>query len=156
MAKKTFKIIVAAVLAIFLLIIGIAAFFFGFNQNSVISWKLMQDFKSEIKDCEELEIIDSKSACGKISGNGNGMEFYGAVLVKAECEEDVEELVSSIDDDYNKVGYYIQADKQIDASPIDGHIFLEYESFPNDGKTYYTVYYFTSHKLSTEFDIRAH
>jgi len=116
----------------------------------------VQDFKSEIKDCEELEIIDSKSACGKISGNGNGMEFYGAVLVKAECEEDVEELVSSIDDDYNKVGYYIQADKQIDASPIDGHIFLEYESFPNDGKTYYTVYYFTSHKLSTEFDIRAH
>ncbi len=156
MAKKTFKIIIAVVLAIFLLIIGVVAFFLGFNQNSVISWKLMQDFKSEIKDCEELEIIDSKSACGKISGNGNGMEFYGAVLVKAESEEDVEELLSSIDDDYDIVGYYIQTDKQIDASPIDGHIFLEYDSFPNDGKIYCTVYYLASHKLSIDFDIRAH
>lgn len=157
MNKKTVvKSLIAVAVAITLLIAGVVAFFLGLNQNSIISWKLTRDLKSDINNIDALEIIDSKSACGKISGNGNGMQFYGAVLVKADSEEDIAELVSSVDNDYEIVGAYVQTDKEIDVEPVGGHIFLEYDSFPNDGSTYYTVYYFTTHKFSTDFDIRAH
>ncbi len=154
--KRFMKIAIVVVIAFVLIVFGSLGFFFGLNQNTLISWKLTMDLKSEIEENSSMEVMDSARICGKLCGNGNGMEFYGAVLVKADSEEDIENFVSEIADDYDIVGYYVQAHKEIDGSLVGGSFFIQYENFPNDGETYYTVYYLATHKFSTDFDIRAH
>lgn len=37
---------------------------------------------------EATEVIDSISKAGKITGNGNGMQYFGAILVKSELSID--------------------------------------------------------------------
>ena len=155
--KKSAKVLIVSIAAVVLLVSGVVAFFFGINQNSLISRKLTKDLKSQIKDNESFEIVDSVSVCGKLVGNGNGMQFYGAVLVESHSETDVSEFVDSLGSEFEVVGYCVQTDSQIKTDALNGHFYSQYENFPNDGKTYYTIYYFNSnHKYSTDFDIRAH
>ncbi|HOP11610.1 MAG TPA: hypothetical protein PK629_08985 [Oscillospiraceae bacterium] len=37
---------------------------------------------------ESTQIIDSISCAGKLVGNGNGMQFFGAMLIKSELSQD--------------------------------------------------------------------
>ncbi len=155
--KNLAKVLAISFVALVLLVSGVVAFFFGFNQNSLISRKLTNDLKSQIMDNGSFEIVDSVSVCGKLVGNGNGMQFYGAVLVESDSETDISEFVDSLDSEFEVVGYCFQTDSQIKTDALHGHFYPQYENFPKDGKTYYTIYYFNSnHKYSTDFDIRAH
>ncbi len=45
---------------------------------------------------EETELVDSMSKAGKLNGNGNGMQYMGAILVKsALSREEIEDYYSS-------------------------------------------------------------
>ena len=37
---------------------------------------------------QDTEIMDSVSVAAKVSGNGNGMQYFGAILVKSELSEE--------------------------------------------------------------------
>ena len=37
---------------------------------------------------ENTEIIDSISIAGKLTGNGNGMQYFGAILIKTDLSEE--------------------------------------------------------------------
>ncbi len=72
-----------AVLALFLLLVPFI--------NDCIAKQI------EEKLCEtplpvDTEIVDSVSMAGKLAGNGNGMQYFGAVLLKSELS--LEELDS--------------------------------------------------------------
>ena len=41
----------------------------------------VSDLKSELRAAEGIEIIETVSEYGKLNGNGNGINFFGAVLV---------------------------------------------------------------------------
>ena len=54
----------------------------------------------EIPLPEETELIESLSQAGKLTGNGNGMQYFGAILIRSDLSlEDSEEIKDS--------GYYI-------------------------------------------------
>jgi len=55
---------------------------------------------------ENTEILDSASIAAKVSGNGNGMQYFGAILVKSELSE--EELQA----------YYDQFDWEADYAEV--------------------------------------
>ena len=52
---------------------------------------------------QDTEIMDSVSVAAKVSGNGNGMQYFGAILVKSELSE--EELQGYYDNCCEKADY---------------------------------------------------
>ena len=48
----------------------------------------------EIPLPEETELIESLSLAGKLTGNGNGMQYFGAILIRSELS--LEELMLTI------------------------------------------------------------
>lgn len=55
--------------------------------NNCIADSIEKDLTS-VELPENTELIDSISIAGKISGNGNGMQYFGAILVSSEMTED--------------------------------------------------------------------
>lgn len=81
---------------------------------------------------EETELIESLSKAGKLVGNGNGMQYFGAILIKS--ERSLDELTSH----YSAYGALVQVQcaQQID---IIEHGSLAFESEVSD-EGYYIVY----------------
>ena len=96
--------------------------------------------------------VESLSKAGKLIGNGNGMQYFGAMLIRS--ERTLEDLSA----------YYSQqnADVIVKEQKTQDIDFLEHETlfFKSniaDGKTYYIVYLFGGGiSPFSELDIRGH
>jgi len=100
--KKITAIFSAAVVLIILFNVAIAVI------NNGIADSVRKDLiKTPLP--ENTQIISSASIAGKVVGNGNGMQYFGAVLVKSELP--LEELKLY----YSNYNYYVavQTDKNI-------------------------------------------
>ncbi len=154
-ARKLMKIISAFFIVIIVLIILFILSLFV-NHNFLINQKLTRNFENIIKTQSEIEIIQSKSVYGKLNGNGNGINYFGTVLVKSDSEEKLKELLPLLDEKYEIVGYVVQSGTVVNNKLIE-HVNLEYDESLSKGETYYSIYYFNaSNKYSYPFDIRGH
>ena len=138
--RKTALIIVLCSLLAAVLIISSALFTF-LNWNNFILKGFEADFEKAVK-AEGFEILETKSVCGKLNGNGNGINYFSAVLIKAD-EDEVKALVEALETEFEVAKYYLQEDGKI-ATIHNEHGRLEYETALENGKTYYTVYVFDS------------
>lgn len=68
-------VFIAVVLLLFAVVIPII--------NNAIALGIENDLKS-IPLPEKTELIESTSTAGKLVGNGNGMQYFGAILIKSE------------------------------------------------------------------------
>ena len=150
--KKIFKVVLT-LLVIIIIFITLFIVSFFVNHNYLISWKLTSDFKDIIIDNSQIEIIESKSVHGKLNGNGNGINYFGTVLVKTDSEEILKKLLPLLDEEYGTVGYMLQIDSNVNNELIE-HVDLEYDKALVDGETYYSIYYFNiSNDYSYPLDI---
>ena len=108
----------------------------------------------EIPLPEEAELIESLSQAGKLTGNGNGMQYFGAILIRSDLS--LEEL-----DDYysdyrsNEWECLVETQEGQSIEVID-HETLQF-SEEIKGSGYYIVYSWGSRKsLLDELDIRGH
>ena len=141
----------AGILLLVLLVLGtvIALLFYW---NSFILRGLVSDFKSELRAAEGIEIIETVSEYGKLNGNGNGINFFGAVLVKAEDPAVLDALVSQ-NKDFELLDYYKQEKREIDLK------YAQYAhlSFENLSPDYYVVWFYqSSHPHTNLLDIKGH
>ena len=82
--------------------------------GSVISIPLINNhtaYKVEKALCEiplpeETELIESLSQAGKLTGNGNGMQYFGAILIRSELS--LEELETYVANDGARGEYEIE------------------------------------------------
>lgn len=97
-------------------------------------------------------MIESLSATGKIAGNGNGMQFFGAMLIRSELTLD--ELSA----------YYSQKPQNAVVKEQNGQVIacatnrsLSFAASVSDSENYYIVYLFGSgiHPFS-DLDLRGH
>jgi hypothetical protein len=134
-----------------LLILGTAIALL-FYWNSLILRGLVSDFKSELRAAEGIEIIETVSEYGKLNGNGNGINFFGAVLVKAEDPAVLDALVS-LNKDFELLDYYKQEKREIDLKYAQrAHL-----SFENLSPDYYVVWFYeSSHPHANLLDIKGH
>ncbi len=154
-AKKVVKTILAVV-TIFVILITLFICSFFINHNFIIRWSLTKDFKDIINDNSQAEIIESKSVHGKLNGNGNGINYFGTVLIKAESEEKLAELLPLLDEEFGAVGYMLQPSSTVNTDLIE-HVSIEYDHTFIEGETYYSIYYFNlSNEHSYPLDIRGH
>ena len=80
------KLKVVGILAVVVLIVGSLSIPLINNHTAYKVEKAL----CEIPLPEETELIESLSQAGKLTGNGNGMQYFGAILIKSELS--LEEL----------------------------------------------------------------
>ena len=130
--------------------------------GSVISIPLINNhtaYKVEKALCEiplpeETELIESLSQAGKLTGNGNGIQYFGAILIRSELSlEELETYYS----DYrsNEWEYLVEIQKGQSIEVID-HGGLQF-SEEIKGSGYYIIYSWGSgDSLLKELDMRGH
>ena len=108
----------------------------------------------EIPLPEETELIEAISQTGKLTGNGNGMQYFGAILIKSELS--LEEL-DAYYSDYrsSELEYLVEVQKGQSVEMLE-HGGLQFSEEIN-GNSYYIVYSWESgNSLLGELDIRGH
>ena len=154
--KKTKKIITFSVIGVIAaaVLITLSAIFAFLNWNSFILKGFEADFEKAVQD-EGYEILETQSVYGKLNGNGNGINYFSAVLIKAD-ENEVKALVEALETEFEVAKYYLQENGKI-ATIHNEHGRLEYETAIEEGETYYTVYVFESGiKGSNPLDPKGH
>ena len=108
----------------------------------------------EIPLPEETELIESLSQAGKLTGNGNGMQYFGAILIKSELS--LEELDAYYSDYRRNEWEYLVEIQEGPSIDVIEHGELQF-SEEIKGSGYYIVYSWGSgDSLLQELDIRGH
>ena len=152
--KRVFSILLIVIIALpFVSYAGIVI------TNNCIADKIEKDLvKYQMPSGTEL--VDSISVANKLTGNGNGMQYMGAILVKSSlsAEELFEYYESSFD--------YIEVRKQENKTLDFDHLSYNFSKFPEaqDG-SYYSIICWDSNRKELvgeylsdflDFDIRGH
>lgn len=128
----------------------------------IISIPISNDFvaKNVVKKIEDIplpertEYIESAYLAGKLVGNGNGMQYFGAILVKS--EQPFEELLNYYES-YNDDNWHFIVEKQLkkDIQIIEhGNLSFQTNIKSND---YYIVYSWEKgNSIFSDLDIRGH
>lgn len=110
-----------------------------------------------VKLPNNTEIVDSILIAGKLTGNGNGMQYLGAILVKTDLSE---EELKKYYNQYKKDEFSFLVEKQNSKKlkMIDNGSYWFEKYNENDREKYFTIYSWGESKkeLLTEFDLRGH
>lgn len=141
---------VVGVLAAVVLIVGVISIPFINNYSAYIVEKAL----CEIPLPEETELIESLSQAGKLTGNGNGMQYFGAILIRSELS--LEELDAYYSDYRSNEWEYLVGTQEGQSIEVIDHGTLQFTE-EIKGSGYYIVYSWGSGKsLLEELDIRGH
>ena len=104
--------------------------------NNAVALGVEKDLK-KIPLPENTELVESVSKAGKLVGNGNGMQYFGAVLIKSELSLEELDLYYA---NYRQ-GLFdclIQPQTEPEISVADGSLAFQHKDY--DDGTYYVVY----------------
>lgn len=147
MKKYVISVIIAAIVAVALLV----GFIISIPLVNNYSAKDVEKSLTDIALPEDTELVESISEAGKLVGNGNGMQYFGAILVKSELSE--EELNAYYSEKLD--GAVVKEQKTQNIEFLHGFVSFETELDENDN--YYIVYCFGSGIIPfSELDIRGH
>lgn len=102
---------------------------------------------------ENTEVIEVGSFAGKLVGNGNGMQYFGAILIKSELS------LESLTEHYSQ---YAEDEWECVVERQEGNEIQELDrsaTFQTDveGENYYIVYSWgSSDSIFSELDLRGH
>lgn len=123
--------------------------------NNHIAYKVEKAL-CEIPLPEETELIESLSQAGKLTGNGNGMQYFGAILIRSELS--LEELDAYYSDYRSNEWEYLVETQEGQPIEVIDHGTLQFSEEINDSG-YYIVYSWGSGNSLLEeldMDIRGH
>lgn len=143
MKRKCNKIILAAIL-VFAVGIGvlIAVLTAPARTNKRILANLTVDFSNVISQQSQEKIAEAKSVYGKLNGNGNGIAYFGAVLVKKSAVPDIDALLAELDAEFEIVGVVEQKGQNVQSTYLQ-HRSLSYDTPVEDGQ-FITIYFYNS------------
>ena len=100
---------------------------------------------------DNTEMIESLSIAGKVVGNGNGMQYFGAILIKS--EKTLDELFNYYSGKLEGILVKEQKSKEIEFTHGD----VSFSSNINEEGNYFIVYLFGDEIFPfSELDIRGH
>ncbi len=82
---------------------------------------------------EKTELIGSISKAGKLNGNGNGMQYMGAILVTSDLSE--KQLLEYYSKDFDYVEVKMQKSNELDFDVTN----VQFQAELEKSKTYYSV-----------------
>lgn len=103
---------------------------------------------------EKTELIESISRAGKLTGNGNGMQYFGAILIKSELS--LKELDDYYSDYRSSEWEYLVGIQEGQTIEVIDHGELHFEEEINDNGYYIVYSWGNGNSLLKELDIRGH
>ena len=135
-------------------VVGVLALCGMFFLNDLILLGMVNGLQSAVKENPQVQLVETQSVCGKLNGNGNGMQYFGAVLIKSDDETAVKALLEELKGEYEVVGYCVQTGPNIRSGYLE-HQTLSYDHDGFKDATYYSIYFYNSHSnLSNPLDLR--
>ncbi len=154
--KKRIGIVLLVCFSAVILLPILLVFVIAPGINAINLSGLVNDFLDEISEHSQTPVCETKSVYGKLNGNGNGIQYFGACLVKAESAEALEAVASELEQKFEYVGFWQQEDDDIESKYLE-HRSLEYDTHISDGEKYFTICFFNSqHPNSCHFDLAGH
>lgn len=146
--KKIFGIIVLTAVTIILSVLMI---------TPIINNNMAEKTADELVDLplpNNTEFIESIYKAGKLVGNGNGMQYFGAILIKSELSlDELKEYYLEFADNEWKCIVENQTDTEVE---IIEHTNLTFKA-DIEGNDYYIVYSWgDNNTIFHELDIRGH
>lgn len=126
----------------------------------VVSVPLVNDFSAknvenslvEIALPEDTQMVESISKAGKLVGNGNGMQYFGAMLIKS--EQTLEEIAAYYADVNAEIVVKVQTSQAIECLE---HAQLSFTTEITNAENYYIVYLFGEGIAPfSQLDLRGH
>ena len=147
MKKYVISVIIAALVAVALLV----GFIVSIPLVNNASAKNVEKSLVDIELPEKTELVESMSRAEKLVGNGNGMQYFGAILIKSELSLD--ELTDYYSEKLD--GAVVKEQKSQNIEFLHG--FVSFESELDENDNYYIVYCFGDGIFPfSELDIRGH
>lgn len=149
MSKK----VLIFILIILFILIGTSIYITVYNDM------VAKRVENELKDAElpnNTEMVDSISVAGKLTGNGNGMQYFGAILIKTELtKEELEDYYKQYRK--NEWNFLVSKVKSNEIDKIE-HGSYKFEKYnENDKDKYFIIYSWgTSKGMWSDFDLRGH
>lgn len=148
------KIIIIFISLIMFLLIGVPLFI---NiQNNIIANNMKKELLNT-KLPNNTNIVDSISVAGKLTGNGNGMQYFGAILLKTDLsKEELEEHYNQYRNDKYSFLVSKQNTNKVEMIEHGSYKFEKYNE--NDKEKYFIIYSWGSPKndFLMELDLRGH
>ena len=123
----------------FLLMFGvIVLLILGYSGIVLTNNYLAQRIETELAAYQlptKTVLVDSLSVAGKLTGNGNGMQHMGTILVESELSR--EELLAYYSSQFEYIEVREQTSPELDFIHSRGHRFEGFQEI--DGRTYYSV-----------------
>ena len=122
--------------------------------NNITAATVLSDIKN-IPLPENTEYVEGISAAGKFTGNGNGMQYFGAILIKTDLSLDE---LNSYYSDYRENEFRLLVEKQESGEiAVIEHGSLAFESELSQDEDYYIVYSWGDGiDLFAALDLRGH
>ncbi len=128
--------------------------FFGASNRLLLN-TMMDTFTETVSAATDDGILEAKGIYGKLNGNGNGIQYFGAALVKKDSVSDPDALISALKEDFEIVEITGQTGVRIESKYLE-HTTLSYDTEPGEGE-YLTILFFnSSHPASNNTDLAGH
>lgn len=123
---------------------------------SVINDGIARNVEKELRAValpENVELLDSVSVAGKVSGNGNGMQYFGAVLLSGNISEE------ELEKHYGAYIKDVEVEKYDSEAALD-HYDIHFDNFNSDADCYMvSAWGYVDGEFLSEFlnlDLRGH
>ncbi len=144
MKKITTITVIVLVIIIAVPVILSSVIYFG---NNIIAAQIVTDIES-VPLPQNTQSVESTSLAGKLSGNGNGMQYIGTVLIESESS------LADLKAHYAKYGFYVAEQKTQKIIQIE-HYTRNFSTDVSSGN-YYIVYGYGTGNDFFDLDLRGH
>ena len=150
-------IIIGIIILFILLIIGLPLYIVLMN-NEIANLTTEELANTQLP--ENTQMVDTISIAGKVSGNGNGMQYFGAVLLKTDLsEEELDTYYQQYRGNSSKFLIKKQETEKIEVIDKPGYYFQTFNE--EDKEKYYILYSYGSAdgiflEDLLELDLRGH
>lgn len=148
-------LIVCLVVALIMILISAVIFAPALTNTKNLN-ELTDDFVEAITELDsDIQIVEIASVYGNLCGNGNKINYFGAVLVEKDSIKDIDALIASLDNDFEFVAYCDQKTQKVEYKYLE----RSNPSYETDvsGGDYVSIMFFNSrHEKSNMFDILGH
>ncbi|UWG96242.1 hypothetical protein LPY66_15230 [Dehalobacter sp. DCM] len=89
MMKRILKVLIIAPTAI--IIVTFVLFVLLFTLTPIVHNLTLNSFAKQLDNCPlpaKTELIEKESVCGKLNGNGDGMDYFACILIKSDLSLD--------------------------------------------------------------------
>ena len=146
---KEIRTVLKIILFVFIIVIPVFAPIY----NNYVA-KKTADNLADIPLPEKTEFVEKTYSARKLVGNGNGMQYFGAILVKSGLVlHELEEYYSGYAD--NEWECIVESQEAKEIRVIE-HGELEFESEITGGGYYIVYSWGENHTIFNEFDLRGH